>query len=113
MTSAAKASRLMGFPTGLRNINPLAGLPDKHRCESSSRVSCAMTGTGALLCRVFGSSACPLQKDWEDQYLLSVVFLPEEPAQPAFPYTRECRDSYDRRGRFRQYFSICVISSGE
>ena len=24
-----------------------------------------MTGTGALLCRVFGSSACPLQKDWE------------------------------------------------
>src|SRR5260370_21806502 len=41
MTSAAKASKLTGFPTGLTNINPFAGLPDKHRCESSSRASCA------------------------------------------------------------------------
>jgi hypothetical protein len=63
MTFAAKASKLTGFPTELRNIKPFAGLPDKLRCESSSRASWAMTGTGALLFRVLGSRAYPLQKD--------------------------------------------------
>jgi hypothetical protein len=29
--SAAKASKLMGFPAGLRNISPFAGLPEKRR----------------------------------------------------------------------------------
>jgi len=60
---AAKSSRLTGFPPELRNISPFAGLPDNRRCESSIRASCAMTGTGALPFRVFGSSAYPLQID--------------------------------------------------
>ena len=62
LTSAAKASRLIGFPAGLgtsiRSRDCLRALgANPIRCAS-----CAMTGTGAWLCRVFGSSRAPSSK---------------------------------------------------